>query len=229
MIAQAIAWPTAIWARLSWSKRSFREACPLTRFPIRIVPVLLLTNFGAAILIAAVAMTIPLPEFLRKAMNELFAESSALTKFVSFVLFAPVAEELFFRGLVLRGYLSRSSISKAVWASAALFAFFHLNPWQMVGALPLGLFFAWLFLRTGSLLPAILGHAMANFSATFLFVPLGLALGYDVEALSARGRLPPPMLALGVAAVIIGGLILWRQLAGLAPQDETRVSAGESP
>jgi hypothetical protein len=93
-----------------------------------------------------------------------------------------------------------------------VFALFHLNPWQMVVALPLGLGFAWLVVRTGSLLPGIQSHMMANFSTNFLLTPLALALGYDAEAWEALDRFPPSMLAVGGAMAIIGGAILWRQL-----------------
>jgi membrane protease YdiL (CAAX protease family) len=215
LIQQLVAWPLALWIGLRWSKVSFREACPLTRFPIRIVPALVIASFGITILLLAVASLIPVPEALKNAMAQGKAGSSKLALFLPVVVVAPLAEELFFRGLVLRGYLGRYSVTKAVWASAVLFAVFHLNPWQAVVALPLGLGFAWLFLRTGSLVPAILGHVTANFSTNFLLPPLALALGYDQEALKALGHFPPSMLAIGGAMTGVGGLVLWRQIAKL--------------
>jgi hypothetical protein len=143
-----------------------------------------------------------------------------LANFLPIVLGAPVGEELFFRGLVLRGFLSRYSVTKAVWASALLWAVSHLNPWQAVGALPLGLVLAWLVVRTGSLIPAIIGHMIANFSPNYLFPPLALALGHDPKDLTALelGLFSPPMLAIGGAMAGIGGFVLWRQLAKL-PND----------
>ena len=217
LVVQVIAWPLILWIGLRWSRVSFREACPLTRFPVRIVPALLIVSFGATILLLAGAGLIPMPEAMEKGLTESITGSSRLSLFFSVVLGAPLGEELFFRGWVLRGYLGRYSAGKAVWASAILFALFHLNPWQAVVALPLGLAFAWLFLRTGSLLPGILGHATVNFSTNFLLSPLALALGYNDDAMKALGHFPTSMLALGGAMAIIGGLILWRQLAGFSP------------
>jgi membrane protease YdiL (CAAX protease family) len=141
-------------------------------------------------------------------MSESMAGSSKLalffSSFFSDVLVAPLAEEFFFRGLVLRGYLGRYSMTKAAWASAVFFAVFHLNPWQAVVVLLPGLGFTWLFLRTGSLVPGILSHATVNFSVSFL-----LALGYDLEA----SHCPPSLLAIAGAMAGIGGFFLWRQLA----------------
>jgi membrane protease YdiL (CAAX protease family) len=217
LVGQVLAWPLILWLGLRWSRVSFRQACPLTRFPLRIVPALLIASFGATILLLAGAALIPMPEAMGKEVAQGIAGSSKLSFFFSVVLAAPLGEELFFRGWVLRGYLGRYSAGKAVWASAILFALFHLNPWQAVVALPLGLAFAWLFLRTGSLLPGILGHATVNFSTNFLLSPLALALGYNDDAMKALGHFPTSMLALGGAMAIIGGLILWRQLAGFSP------------
>lgn len=218
LIQQVIAWPITIWVGLRWARVSFREVCPLTRFPVRIVPALLIATFGVTILVLAAAGLIPMPEALRAALIQQAAGSSKLTLFLPVVVVAPLAEEIFFRGFMLRGYLGRYSITKAVWASAAVFALFHLNPWQMVAAFPLGLGFAWLFLRTGSLIPGILSHAMANFSTNFLLTPLGLALGYDADAWEELRNFPPSVLAVGAVTAIIGGFILWRQVAGFPPR-----------
>jgi uncharacterized protein len=218
LVQQIIAWPITLWVGLRWSKASFLEVYRLTRFPIRIVPALFIAFFGLTILAIAGESLIPMPEALQKFIAQAFAGSSPLTIFLPLVLGAPVGEELFFRGLVLRGFLGRYSVTKAVWASALLWAVSHLNPWQAVGALPLGLVLGWLVVRTGSLIPAIIGHMIANFSPNYLFPPLALALGYDVKALEAPGHFPPPMLAIGAVMAGLGGFVLWRQLAKL-PND----------
>ena len=220
LVWQIIAWPITLWVGLRWSEASFLDACRLTRFPVRIVPALFIAVFGLTILVDAGASLIPMPEPLQKFIAQAVAERSRLAFFLSIVLGAPVGEELFFRGLVLRGFLGRYSVTKAVWASALLWAVSHLNPWQAVGALPLGIVLAWLVVRTGSLIPAIIGHMIANFSPNYLFPPLALALGYDAKDLKALalGHFPPTMLAIGGAMAGIGGFVLWRQLAKL-PND----------
>jgi uncharacterized membrane protein HdeD (DUF308 family) len=64
--------------------------------------------------------------------------------------------------LILRGFLANHSVRKAICISALLFALMHLNPWQFTGAFVLGALFAWWFVNTGSLLPCLVGHALAN-------------------------------------------------------------------
>jgi membrane protease YdiL (CAAX protease family) len=221
LVQQIVAWPITLWVGLRWSEASFLEACRLTRFPVRIVPALFIAFFGLTILAVAGWSLIPMPEVLQKFVAQAVAERSRPAFFLSIVLGAPVGEELFFRGLVLRGFLGRYSVTKAVWASALLWAVSHLNPWQAVGALPLGLVLGWLVVRTGSLIPAIIGHMIANFSPNYLFPPLALALGHDAKDLMALelGHFPPAMLAIGGAMAGIGGFVLWRQIAKL-PNDE---------
>ena len=222
LIQQLIAWPLTVGIALLWTRTSLRETCRLRPFSARLMPALLLASFGATPLLIEAAALIPVPEILRGAfeyMNRQTADSNRLLLFLPVVVVAPVAEELFFRGLVLRGYVRRYGLTKAVWGSAGLFAVFHLNPWQAVLALPLGLAFAWLVLRTGSLLPAILGHAMVNFSRNFLLAPLGVALGYPAGQLETMEHLPLSMLEVGAAAVVAGGWLLWRQVSRL-PQSE---------
>ncbi len=78
------------------------------------------------------------------------------------MVIAPVTEELLFRGLILRGLLSRFQAAPAVVLTALLFAIFHVNPWQFLGAFLLGILFGWFYLTFRSLVPCLLGHAAAN-------------------------------------------------------------------
>ncbi len=207
-------WRGLHWRNLWWSKLSFAEAFPLTRFPLRIIPALLLATFGLTILAQAVANLIPpIPPF-RETFDEPLLSWQGFSLMSTMVLLAPVGEELFFRGLVLHGYLTRYSRVGAVVASSILFAVFHLNVPQAVFALPIGLFCGWVFLRTGSLIPCIISHVLANVSTTFLLTPLATAMGYSDSAdpQSGLGLTPAPMLGLAVALLFVGGAILGWQL-----------------
>jgi CAAX protease family protein len=219
ILPQLAAWTITILLGLQWARRDFRDVCPITGFPKRIVPALLVTSFGATILLLALASLIPIPEAMNRYIEAQRAQSGVLTIMLPVVIVAPIAEETFFRGLLLHCYLERYRVTKAVWASAIIFAVFHLNPWQATIALPLGLWFAWLVLRTGSILPGMLCHAMVNFSTNFLLGPLAVALGYSPEQLKAMKQFPPAILVLGAVAAVAGGTLLWQQLAGTPPLD----------
>lgn len=95
----------------------------------------------------------------------------ALTLVLACVV-GPVAEEIFFRGLLFGALRTRMSRVWAALASGSLFAAVHTNP---VGFLPivlLGWLLADLYERTGSLAGSIVVHIVHN----TLLISLGLAV-----------------------------------------------------
>ena len=75
---------------------------------------------------------------------------------------APVAEELFYRGLVLRSVEKRWSLAVGVLASTAVFGLAHLQGIQLPALLLFGLVAGLLTARTGRLGAAILCHVGFN-------------------------------------------------------------------
>ena len=86
-------------------------------------------------------------------------------------LAAPVVEELFYRGLVLRALCSRLGARIAIMASSVVFAGSHFQPVQFPGLLAFALILSVITMRTGRLGPAVVAHAGFNAVA---IVSLGL-------------------------------------------------------
>ena len=82
---------------------------------------------------------------------------------LSIAVMAPLLEELLFRGAI-QGLLMR--YFKNPWVgiivAALVFGVIHANPVQIFYAACLGVGFGWMYYRTGSLLPAIVGHILNN-------------------------------------------------------------------
>jgi len=81
---------------------------------------------------------------------------------VAVCLVAPVIEEMFYRGVLLRGLLGRYSARTAIVLSSGLFAAVHMNVYQTPGAFVFGLFVGWVYLVYRSLWPCIFAHALMN-------------------------------------------------------------------
>lgn len=87
---------------------------------------------------------------------------------------APVAEELFFRGLTLRAFAGRFGPAVGVVASSLLFGLMHLQGFTAGAAFIVlltglvGATFAVVTLRSGRLGPAVIGHIAFNTSAVMV-------------------------------------------------------------
>ncbi|VVE83799.1 CPBP family intramembrane glutamic endopeptidase [Pandoraea sputorum] len=77
-------------------------------------------------------------------------------------IIAPVVEEMLFRGIILRGFLKQYPPGTAIAHSAAVFGLAHLNVYQFVAALVIGLILGKMYERTRSILPGILLHMVYN-------------------------------------------------------------------
>ena len=90
---------------------------------------------------------------------------------VSIVVLAPIAEEVFFRGVAFNALLRERGRRWAYLGSAALFAVIHLSLVALLPIFLLGLALAWVYVRTGNLLAPIAMHAVVN-GITVLFALL---------------------------------------------------------
>jgi uncharacterized protein len=84
---------------------------------------------------------------------------------------APFAEELFYRGLVMRSLLRR--FGRPVWAillSAVFFALAHLQSLQFPGLVAVGVVFGVLAWRSGRLGPALFAHIGFNLTTAVVFL-----------------------------------------------------------
>ena len=81
----------------------------------------------------------------------------------SMTVMAALVEELLFRGAI-QGHLLRKGMKPlhAILISSAIFGVIHMNPIQVAFAFAIGLIFGWLYYRTGSLVPGIIGHFLNN-------------------------------------------------------------------
>ena len=79
------------------------------------------------------------------------------------VLFqAPLFEEPLFRGIMFRGYARAMPVKAAMVVSGFIFALIHVNAATLLPLWFLGIVFAWLYHRTGSILAPMTCHFLFN-------------------------------------------------------------------
>ncbi|HPF35833.1 MAG TPA: CPBP family intramembrane metalloprotease [Candidatus Krumholzibacteria bacterium] len=140
-------------------------------------------------------------EFLNAHLPATPAERAAA--WVAVTVAAPLAEEVLFRGLLYRSL-------RAAWApwpvavlTALLFALSHGEPWAMFGLIALGLLYARLTELTGSILPAVLAHAVHNGLSFALMLHEGGMTLPAADAATPWGALAASLAVLGAALALL--------------------------
>ncbi|MBM7615917.1 type II CAAX endopeptidase family protein [Alkaliphilus hydrothermalis] len=91
-------------------------------------------------------------------------------------LTAGLCEEVLFRGFVMAGY-ERLGKKRAIIISAVLFGFFHMNIYNLMGPIVLGLVFGYLVVVTDSIFAGVIGHMVNNGFA----LTLGFGVNYIMQ------------------------------------------------
>jgi membrane protease YdiL (CAAX protease family) len=89
------------------------------------------------------------------------------------VVVAPIAEELFFRGVLYRFLKAKTGLIPALLLSAVLFALVHYSLHAFVGLVVLGVLLAVLYEKTADLRVSILFHAAFNMTSLAVLMLVG--------------------------------------------------------
>lgn len=115
-------------------------------------------------------------------MEEGVVSDGALTLTIIASFFAPIVEEMLFRK-VLIDRIRKYGNTAAILLSGILFGLFHGNFTQFFFAAMLGMFFAFIYLRTGKIHYTILLHCCINFLASGVAGTLIRKVDLDPETL----------------------------------------------
>lgn len=138
--------------------KSFRQTNP----PLKKLHILIALGAGLSAMIGqSLLQEIIQPE------NHLFIQfkemSTSPLSWIAICLTGPIVEELILREGI-QGHLQRNGVHP-IWAiltSTALFSILHFNPAQSLAALPMGILFGVLYLRTGNILLCGALHILNN-------------------------------------------------------------------
>lgn len=111
---------------------------------------------------------------LSRPARELADKADSTVGVVLFILIvgvaAPIAEEIFWRGLALRSFEHRFSAIAALLLSSLWFGASHLQPLQLAGLTAAGIVFGLLAQQFGRLGPAVFAHMGFNLTAAIQLV-----------------------------------------------------------
>lgn len=115
-------------------------------------------------------------------------------------LLAPLAEEMVFRGAILRSLLRwKQNPWVGIVISALLFAVVHMNPAQMPHAFLVGLLLGWMYWRTDSIVPGVVYHWVNN---TVAYILYNIYPNPDLTLVEMFGSEQKVLMALGFSLLI---------------------------
>ena len=117
-------------------------------------------------------------------------------------LMAPLAEEVVFRGAVLRSLLQWKECQPwlGIAISALLFSAAHLNPAQLPHTFLVGLLLGWMYYRTDSIVPGVVYHWVNN---TVAYVMYNLYPNPDMTLADLFGSEQRVLMAVGFSLCIL--------------------------
>ena len=126
--------------------------------------------------------TVDIPNKLEEQFQ---AMAGTISGFLGICIVGPIMEEIIMRRVILK---EMEKLTKSMWwgiiISSALFAIIHINPIQVVFAMPAGIFLGWLYCKTGSLLVPICIHILNN---TLSFIMMSLGIDSNITLNSTLG------------------------------------------
>lgn len=156
-------------------------------------------------------------ESVTNALLDVITGSNIWISAIYMVLLAPIYEEFLFRKLICDQTVKYGQ-GTAVIVSGLVFGLFHLNFNQFFYAFLLGIFLAFIYVKTGRIKYTIILHMMINFIGSVLS---GILLAYlDME--SPIGMCIYGVFSLFICAVVIAGIVLW-----IVNKPKIKVAAGE--
>ncbi|MEX2484837.1 MAG: CPBP family intramembrane glutamic endopeptidase [Brumimicrobium sp.] len=187
-----------------WQRRKITSSntYDLSFGSIQLMTLISLSTIGIYIGIAVpIVNSLHMPEFMQEIMLQL-ASQKGIFSFITIVIAAPLIEEFIFRGIILDGLLRKHSPIKSILISSILFGIVHLNPWQFISALILGVFSGWVYYRTRKLIFSILIHSVNNLIGFISFYLIDMETIMDVSIFEFYGGIANMAIIISVAIIV---------------------------
>ncbi|MBQ2985182.1 MAG: CPBP family intramembrane metalloprotease [Clostridia bacterium] len=144
-----------------------REALPFKALSLKEAAICLCSGMCFAFLVSMVLSLLPIPEAVLTQYSSSLEQSiagSAAERLLAAALFAPIGEELLFRGAIYGSFKKTYRRFIAIAASCALFGLMHQDPIRVIYAFLMGLGLTLTLDAYGTLSAPILLHMGFNFA-----------------------------------------------------------------
>lgn len=165
-----------------WILKYFRIKELFKKVPVDVLLISTVFALCGMFAVELLSTSVDIPNTLAEQFE---AMAGTLSGFLGICIVGPIMEEIIMRRVILK---EMAKVTKSMWwgiiISSALFAIIHVNPIQVVFAMPAGIFLGWLYCKTGSLLVPICIHIINN---TFSFLTMSYGSGDEITLNSTPG------------------------------------------
>lgn len=170
LVLQETAFIAPIWLVILLKYKGGLKILGLRAMPVREALLWTIKGLGLLVIVTFILSALTaqfgdIPGFANQGPIEPIIGAGVVNRLIAAIVIvgiAPVIEEIFFRGFVLQSLALRFSPHTASIVSALVFALIHLQINSAGLIFVLGLILNWIFMRSGSLIPAILFHMVNN-------------------------------------------------------------------
>ena len=181
-------------------------------------PILILWGF-VLVLITGIVIEPVLnlfPESFLELLNQMGAKGG--WSVLMLVVLAPIMEEVLFRGILLESVRSKYSSGRAIVVSALMFGVIHIIPQQVVNAFVIGLILGYIYVRTESLWPVIIIHALNNAMA-YVVMQWSDGANITVRSLIENDTIYAVVYGASLMLFAVSGYMVWRSIGRINASD----------
>lgn len=167
--------------------------------PQNVFLISMIMGFCSLFAVDLLAQPLDIPDIMEQQFKDM---SKSLWGLFAICIIGPISEEIMMRRVILTEIKEATgSVWWGIIISAALFAIIHVNPIQVIFAMPAGIVLGWLYCKTGRLLVPICVHILNN---TFSFILMRTDTDFEIELKSTLG-----IILLSICILITLGSIVW--------------------
>ena len=135
--------------------------------------------------------------------NDNFFAGGILLEILASCVVVPIAEEILFRGIVLKRASAMAGAGMGILCSALLFGIVHMNLVQFIYATLLGALLAVIVAKTKQVSLAVIGHAFANLIAILRAETGVLEFAYEPDVAGIGFSVVVLVLGVGMAGMLV--------------------------
>lgn len=200
-------------AYAAWKRLDFKATFRLRPVKWQVLPVSVLIGAGIAVATEEISRliqgAIPMDSDILAALSDMMRagnDRELVILILAAVIVASAVEEGLFRGMLQGTLERRGDVTRAVMATALIFAFIHFNPWWVIEILLMAVLMGVLAWKTDSIFPPMVVHATNNAIALVMVnVP-----EERMNWLLSGEHIRPLYLILAVAVIVEGFRLVYR-------------------